>query len=142
MMISRTIGYQEKNEKHSTAPMRNAQAPAFRLALGSTAPRRRPAAACGAVARRATPVSTFAIRFSSSLRQRADRARGGRLRSPPAPRPGRGSVLTSQNECGFPRHPALFARIALTLAAAVLSSDGMSAFGSVSTASMTGSSVL
>ena len=26
MMISRTIGYQEKNEKHSTAPMRNAQA--------------------------------------------------------------------------------------------------------------------
>ena len=30
MMISRTIGYQEKNEKHSTAPMRNAQAPAFR----------------------------------------------------------------------------------------------------------------
>ena len=64
MMNSRTIGYQEKNEKQSTAPIRNPQAAAFRRARGSTALGRRLAAVAGGVARRATRVTTFAIRFS------------------------------------------------------------------------------
>ena len=87
MMNSRTIGYQEKKEKQSTAPIRNPQAAPFRRARGSTALGRRLAAAvAGGVARRATRVTTFAIRFSCRFRSRIDRARGGRLRSPPAPR--------------------------------------------------------
>jgi hypothetical protein len=36
MMNSRTIGYQEKKEKQSTAPIRNAHAAPLRLAFGSS----------------------------------------------------------------------------------------------------------
>ena len=52
MMISRTIGYQEKKAKQSTAPIRNPCAdrlrrgPAGRAAVGATA--RLGALACGA----------------------------------------------------------------------------------------------
>ncbi len=67
MMTSRTIGYQEKKEKQSTAPIRNVQAPALRLARGSSDTGRRPRAAGAAAARRATLVRTLAIRFSCPL---------------------------------------------------------------------------
>ena len=68
MMTSRTIGYQEKKEKQSTAPIRNAHAPAFRRALGSSALGRRTRAAGAAAARRASLVTTFAIHLSCQLR--------------------------------------------------------------------------
>jgi hypothetical protein len=68
MMTSRTIGYQEKKEKQITAPIRNAHAPAFRCALGSSALRRRTLAAGAAAARRASLVTTFAIHPSCQLR--------------------------------------------------------------------------
>ena len=78
MMTSRTIGYQEKNEKQSTAPIRNPQAAPLRRALGSSDLGRRPRAAGAAAARRATPVRTFAI--ASPVRcsdGRAGRGAGG-----------------------------------------------------------------
>jgi hypothetical protein len=68
MMTSRTIGYQEKKEKQSTAPIRNAHAPAFRRALGSSACGCLPRVVAGAAARRTALVTTFAIRFSCQLR--------------------------------------------------------------------------
>src|ERR1700734_884347 len=77
MMTSRTIGYHEKKEKQSTAPIRNAQAAPLRRARGSSACRRLPLVAGGAIARRATLVTTFAIRFSCQFRWRVGRAPGG-----------------------------------------------------------------
>src|ERR1700743_273330 len=50
MMIPRTIGYHEKNEKQRTAPMRKAQAEAFRRTRGSM---------CGAGAGRSVLVKIF-----------------------------------------------------------------------------------
>jgi len=143
MMTSRTIGYQEKNEKQSTAPIKNPQAAPLRRARGSNDAGRRGPAANGVAARRATPVSTFANAFSCPLRWRsgpsdAERAAEG----PPAPRPGSGESRICQNDSGFLPYAPLFASSVLTLEAAVLSSAGMFALGSVSTASMTGSSVL
>ena len=97
-MISRHIGYQEKNAKHRTAPSRNECAPAARLILG---PRLAPA------------------------RERAGASCAGLRR-----------VAT------ICRYAPLLARIWLTWLVAPASSWLMFAFGSVSIASITGSSVL
>src|ERR1700752_2021350 len=98
MMISRHIGYQEKNAKHRTAPSRNPGAAVLRLIFGPRlAPARLPAGASCAGLRRVATICRYA---------------------------------------------PLLARIWLTWLVAVASSWLMFAFGSVSTASITGSSVL
>ena len=88
MMISRTIGYQEKKAKQSTAPIRNPQAAALRRACGSTAARPPPGGGAGRRGRglrdagqQRPPSLLLSFRSAAS-----SRARGGRLRSPPAPR--------------------------------------------------------
>src|SRR5579862_4589312 len=126
MVTSRTIGYQEKNVKQSTAPIRKPCADRLRRTFGPSRPAV-PARAARGSALGSRSVATPAIRALPSL---GTAARG------PAPDHDR------PHATGVAGYPPLLARIVLTLAAAVFSRSLMLAFGSVSTASMTGSSVL
>ena len=126
MMTSRTIGYQEKNVKQSTAPIRKPCADRLRRTFGPSRPTA-PARTARGSALGLRSVATPAIRTLPSSNTEA---------WGPAPDNDRPHATLAA------AYPALLAKIVLTLAAAVFSSRLMLTFGSVSTASMTGSSVL